>query len=83
MSDSRNSTGDLIKDALSAVGRIFICVPTPEQILCSYVKPLDLGQNPIQGNDIKDGVEKLFGIDSGAAYITISATFLSLLALVF
>ena len=81
MSDSRNSTGDLIKDALSAVGRIFICVPTPEQILCSYVKPLDLGQNPIQGNDIKDGVEKLFG--GGTAYITISATFLSLLALVF
>ena len=80
MGDSRNSTGDLIKDALSAVGRIFICVPTPEQILCSYVKPLDLGQNPIQGNDIKDGVEKLFG---GSAYITISATFLSLLALVF
>ena len=81
MGDSRNSTGDLIKDALSAVGRIFICVPTPEQILCSYVKPLDLGQNPIQGNDIKDGVEKLFG--SGAAYITISATCLSLIALVF
>ena len=79
MSDSRNSTGDLIKDALSAVGRIFICVPTPEQILCSYVDTLD--QNPTEGNDIKDGVEKLFG--GGTAYITISATFLSLLALVF
>ena len=37
----------------------------------------------MKGNDIKDGIENLLGIENGAIYITATTTILSALAFLF
>ena len=39
--------------------------------------------NRMKGNDIKDGIENILGIDNGAIYITATTTILTTLALLF